>query len=184
MPSLISTASNGEPFRNDWPTIVFDQATILPLSIAPLQAMHEERTVIAALKIVLARPDEFHRPVGTDRLGDVRELRGEMRIRRRAAAERAAREHGLDLHLVGRDAEDLGDDPVIHGLHLAAEARERALAVPAQIAVERLHRRMREIRKHIFRLDHLAGALERGFGVAMRSRRPCRASSSARDIPR
>jgi len=73
------------------------------------------------------------------------------------------------LHLVRCDAENLGDGHVVAGLQLAAETRDHALAVEAHIGIERLHRRMREIRKDIFRFDHFARALERGFGVAMRA---------------
>ena len=60
-------------------------------------AMQDERAVVAAAHVVLARPDELHRPAGADRLGDFRQLGREMHRRLRAPAEAAAGEHGLEL---------------------------------------------------------------------------------------
>ena len=82
-----------------------------------------------------------------------------MRRGLRAAAEAAAGEHGLDLHLLGLQSEHSRDRRLFEGLELAAEPRQRLLAVEAQIAVERLHRRMREIGKDVFRLDHASAGL-------------------------
>src|SRR5437660_490699 len=83
----------------------------------------------------------------------------------RASPKAAARQHRLDLDLVGRQAENLSDRHMFAGLELAAEPGHGSLAVPAQIAVERLHRSMREIGEHKFRLDHALRAGKRCFCI-------------------
>src|SRR5712692_10851559 len=92
-----------------------------------------------------------------------------MHARLCAAAEAAAGEHGLELHTVERQPEHFSDRLVLPGLQLAAETRERALTIPLQEAVERLHRCMREVREDELRLDHARRPRERGFCVAMRA---------------
>ena len=86
----------------------------------------------------------------------------------RAPAEAAAGQHGLDLHLIGLEAEHAGDGLMVARLQLAAQARHRTLSIPAQEAVQRLHRRMRQIGKDVLRLDH---PLLRGPSAASAS--PC-----------
>ena len=49
---------------------------------------------------------------------------------------------------------------MIERLNLAAVARLDALAVPEQIAVQRLHRRVGDVREGVFGLDHLVGLVE------------------------
>ena len=129
--------------------------------------MDEERPVIAAAQIVLARPDQLDRAARTDRLGGCRQFGDEMRRRLRAASEAAAGQHGLDFDLFGFQPQHAGDRRLFEGLKLAAEPRQRLLAVEAQIAIERLHRGMGEIREDIFGLDHFAGFRERALGIAM-----------------
>ena len=45
---------------------------------------------------------------------------------------------------------------MIPGLELAAQARQSALPIPTQEAIERLHRRVRQIGEHELRLDDAA----------------------------
>ena len=87
----------------------------------------------------------------------------------RAPAEAAAGQHGLELHVLGLQAEHAGDGLVLDGLELAAEAGQRLLAIPAQVAVQRLHRRVRQVGEHELGLDHAIGAGEHGFGIAVRA---------------
>ncbi len=87
--------------------------------------------------------------------------------RLRPAAEAAAAQHRLDIHLLGLQPEDTGNGALIERLDLAAETRNSAILAELQITVERLHRRMSEIREDIFRLDHLAGFRQRCVRIAM-----------------
>ena len=72
-------------------------------------------------------------------------------------------------HALRRQSEHAWRSPVFPGLELAAEARQRALAVPVQEAVERLHRRVRQIGEDVLRLDHAAGACKRRLRIAVRA---------------
>src|SRR5687767_11580525 len=71
----------------------------------------------------------------------------------RAPAEAAAGQHGLELHALERQPKHPRNRLVLSGLELTAEARHRALAIPAQEAIERLHRRMGEEREYELSLD-------------------------------
>ena len=93
--------------------------------------MHEQRPVVAAADVVLARPHQLDRAARADRLGDLRQLGRQMHVRLRAPAEAAAGQHGLDLHLLRLEAEHVGDGLVVAGLQLAAEARQRAAGRPS-----------------------------------------------------
>ena len=183
MPSLIMKPSSGEPFMNDWPTIVFDQRDDLAVFDRAAQPMHEERPVIAAAEIVLARPDQLDRPVRAERLGGRGQFGDEMRCGLRAAAEAAAGQHGLDLHLLGLAGRARRRWSPARRSGTGCRTAPAPSAVEAQIAVERLHRRMGEIGKDIFRLDHLAGLGEAPHRHRRAGRRPCRASAPARDNP-
>src|SRR5215470_1882770 len=101
--------------------------------------MDKQSTVISAADVVLAGPNELDRPAGADRLGTLRELSREMHGLLGAAAEAAAGQHCLQVDLVGREPEDFRNRRMVAGLQLATEARHRALAIPLQKAVERLH---------------------------------------------
>src|SRR5260370_20342900 len=92
--------------------------------------------------------------------------------RLRPAAETAARIERLDLHLLRLQAENGGNRGVLDGLKLTAETRHRARAVPFQEAVERLHRRMREIGEDKFGFGDLAGALLCAGDVSLRGSDP------------
>src|SRR2546425_11542376 len=107
------------------------------------------RAVEVAARIVFAAVDELYRLAG-----DLREhRRANDRIGREAAAESAAEVHGVDLHLAGDDACDLGEDALRRTLGLrAGPDLDFPFAHPGG-AIERLHARMREIRRLIFGLD-------------------------------
>src|SRR6266571_4493963 len=79
-------------------------------------------------------------------------------------AGRSAEIHRVDLDPAGGDARDLGEDALRRALGLRAD-RDLGLAFahPGG-AVERLHARMREIRRLVFGLDFLRR--RRGLGVA------------------
>src|SRR5439155_7840398 len=83
--------------------------------------------------------------------------------------EAAARQHGLELHTLEREAEHLRDHLMIAGLYLTTEARHRALAIPTQEAVERLHRRMRKVWKHELGFDDSVRAGKRRVDVPVRA---------------
>ena len=110
----------------------------------------------------------------------MRQLGREVHGGLRTPAEAAAGQHGLDLHLIGLEAEHAGDGLMVARLQLAAEPRERTLAIPAQEAVQRLHRRMRQIGKDVLRLDHPLLAGQRGFRIPMPARHHARL---ARQVP-
>src|SRR2546422_59400 len=121
---------------------------------------HRGRAVEVAARIVLAAVDELYRLAG-----DLREhRRANDRIGREAAAESAAEVHGVDLHLAGDDACDLGEDALRRTLGLrAGPDLDFPFAHPGG-AIERLHARMREIRRLVFGLDFFRR--RRGLGVA------------------
>ena len=105
MPSLI-IPSKGVPVRIDWPTIRCSQATILPAASRPAaQPMDEQRPIAAAADVVLARPHELHRLPGRRSPWRRWRPRGHVGHRRRAAAEAAAGQERVQLHLVGAQAE-------------------------------------------------------------------------------
>ena len=80
-----------------------------------------------------------------------------MRRGLRAPAEAAAGQHGLDFDLLRFQPEHAGDRSLLEGLELTAEPRQRLVIAEPQIAVERLHGRMREIRENKLDLDYLCG---------------------------
>ena len=84
-----------------------------------------------------------------------------------AAAEAAAGQHGFDLDILRLDAEYAGNRHVIHRLELAAKACFGLLAIPEHDAIERLHGRVGQIGKHIFRLDDALRSGKRARHVAM-----------------
>src|SRR5690242_3957484 len=127
---------------NDRPTTVLAHATILPSWMAPRRRCTKSRGSCRRAGHPLASrrasPTDLDRRRPA-RLPDARNLR--------PPAEAAAGQHSFQLHLLRLEAEDSSNGLVLPGLELATEARQRLLAVPAQIAVEGLHRRVREVGK-------------------------------------
>jgi hypothetical protein len=155
MPFFTTIASKGVPRKNDWPTMVSAQAHDLAVLHRAAQAMHEERAVIAAGEIVLARPDQL------DRAGSGRspwpihgELGREMLADLRAPAEAAA------ASMVSSRPSPGGRPRIVAMVHARSSGTgcrsgQRLGSVPFEIAVERLHRRMRQIGEDELGLDHL-----------------------------
>src|SRR5215471_11705097 len=112
--------------------------------------MYEQRSVVAAANIVLSRPYQLDGPAGPDGFCDLRQFGGEVHALLGAAAETAASEHRLKLDLVKWHAEHACYGGMVAALELAAISCRRALAIPAQETVERLHRGMGEIREYEF----------------------------------
>ena len=148
--------------------MVLDQAVILPSRNAAAQAVDEQGAVVAAPDVVLAGPHELDRPAGADRLGHSRQAQRrnacsaarDGRSCRRPAWSRAPPCSGVRP----RTFAIVMCSPVCSWLPKRATAR---CAVPPQKAVERLHRRVREIRKDELGLDHALGAGQRGLRIAM-----------------
>ena len=88
----------------------------------------------------------------------------------RATAEAAAGEDRLQVDLVHPDAENLGDRGVIGGGKLAAEPRRRRVTVPLHKCVERLHRRVGEVREIVCGAQYASGVGKRGIGIALLAR--------------
>jgi len=146
----------------------------VPIADTTAQAVHEQRAVVTAAEIVLSGPHQLDGTPRPDRLRDLSEFGREMRVLLRPPPEAPARQHGLDLDPIGREPENARDGHVVNGLHLAAEACQGAVDVPAQEAIERLHRRMREIRKYELRLDDALRPRERRLGITMSLRHHAR----------
>ena len=119
------------------------------------RAMQIHRPVIAAADIVLAAPDRFHRQ--TRRLGDFDRLADEIRCRCCPASEAAAKKHRVDLDLLGRQPGDSGRHHLIEGLELRAGPDLAGIGTDLHRAVQRLHRRMREIGHHVLKIHCLVG---------------------------
>ena len=115
------------------------------------------RAVVAAVHVVLARPD------GLDRLADaLRDECGfddEIRAVARAPSEATAEEGGVQHHLLRREAERFGDHQAVHRLVLRADPQLAAIRRHLRHAVQRLHAGMREIRQLVFDIE----APGRGF---------------------
>ena len=75
MPSLTWNCSNTVPVVMDWPTMTWSQASTLPLLVeADARAVQVHGAVVAALDVVLAAPQRAHRRVqagGARGLGDL-----------------------------------------------------------------------------------------------------------------
>src|SRR6266404_2239049 len=82
--------------------------------------MHVERSIAAALDVVLARPHELDGTITADGLGDARHLARHVAVRGRATAEAATREQRVDANRVRRHADDPCDDLLIERGELRA----------------------------------------------------------------
>jgi hypothetical protein len=92
-----------------------------------------------------------------------RGLHGGLREALRAPSEAAAEEGGVDLHGRGIHAERFGHGIAIRRLHLRAEVEIAAIGANVRQAVQRFHRRVREVRQLVFHV-HAPGRV--GQGVA------------------
>ena len=97
----------------------------------------------------------------------------------RAGRSRRRREHRVDLHLLGLEPRDLRATPPGRRSGTACRSRPRsAVGVDFDDAVQRLHRRVREVRELVLGLEHLRGARER-----RRRRRRLRAATRPASPP-
>ena len=118
-----------------------------------------------------SRPQtSFTGALAADRLRDGGRLEHEVGLRVGAPAEAAAGVELVELHLLGLEAEELGDRRLVAGLELLAVPDLAALAVELHHAVHRLQRRVREVRKLVGRLERSCSTLQCRFRVAFLAR--------------
>ena len=155
---------------------------------ARLERVVVHRAVVARAHVVLASPDELHRGAALDRLGDGRGFQEVIRVRVGAPAEAAASIEHVELHLLGTQVEELPEHHLVHRLELLAVPYLAALRPERDHAVHRLHRRVREERELVRRLEPLRRAAERRFDVALlvrhRARRHRKALVLGHDLRR
>ena len=149
------------------------------------------RPVHVVLDVFLARPDHLHRPAHV--LRDLHGAHGAVELE--AAAESAAEQVIVDAHLLALQAGELHDGRLRDARNLRADPDVAAFLRQVHGAVHRLHRRVREERLLVDRVDPCArrrqsprrrrrrGARPRPAfprrGQAARRCRPWRASRSA-----
>src|SRR5439155_3395348 len=115
--------------------------------------------------VVLARPYRLHR--NARGLRDLHRLADEVRRRSGAPSEPSAEELGMDGNVFRRDAGDARRRHLVHGLELGSGPDLAAAVGEAHRAVERLHRRVREVGDVVFS-NHALGVMgERFFRISL-----------------
>jgi hypothetical protein len=119
---------------------------------ADLGAVHVHGAVVAALDVVLAAPQRAHRgrqPGAARGLGHIAGFHHVVAGGNRAAAETAAGHLHVHLDVLRRHAQRLGRGQRVQARHLRAQPEFGlgVCALPAELhgAVQRLHRRMRQV---------------------------------------
>ena len=130
---------------------------------ARVQPVHPHRPVVAAAHVVLTSPHHFDRHPG--RLGDMSGLDDEVVRGRGTPAETAAEKRGVDLDLLGLQAEDASRGGLIPRLKLRPCPDLAAISSGLDRAVQRLHRGVREVRQLVFRFDLRLGPAHRRLDV-------------------
>ena len=133
---------------------------------AHAHAMHVQRAIAAAAHVGFARPLQFDRRAEVDRLGDFGGFDEHIAVEDRAPAETAAGLHHVQVDLIGFDAGDLRAGALHRVRHLQAAVDVQAVAVLVDHRIQRLQRRMREVREAIGRFDGLRGLGELAGGIA------------------
>src|SRR5919106_5165031 len=111
--------------------------------------MKMHRTVVTALYVVFARPDEFDwRAAQTFR--DDRCLALNVRISHSASAKAATGHLSMKSDLLRLESQHFGDGHLIDRLKLRAGPHFGTIAVETHSRIQGLHRRMSEKRKFIF----------------------------------
>ena len=145
---------------------------------ARAQRVHVHRTVVAALHVVLARPhhlDRDARLAGLDqRHGDRHRFQHVVGRGTRAASEAAAGVEHVELDLLGLQSRVLGDRELVAGLELLAVPHFAQFRRQLDHAVQRFHRRVREIRELERCLEFLRGGADGVARVAVLARRRAR----------
>ena len=131
---------------------------------ADLDLLDERRAVVAAARIVLARPYRLDRRLRGP--GHVHGFRHDVRVRRGASTETAAEERRVDADLLRRHAEDLRGAVLVQRGELRAAPDVAPVVADLDGAVQRFHRRVREVGNGIFGLDGLGGLAEAGHDIA------------------
>ena len=118
--------------------------------------MQRKRPVAPAADIVFARPYELDRRIASQRLQRRGGFGSEIGGRLRAPAEASTGEQRVHRHLVVGQTHDGCDYLVVHRLQLAAEPGLARTLFHLDGTVERLHRRMRQVREDVFGFERLA----------------------------
>ncbi|MNX85026.1 hypothetical protein D3C86_1168470 [compost metagenome] len=125
--------------------------------------VQERRAVIAAADVVFPRPHGFHRCTGG--LGDIHRFADEIRRRIGPAPEAAAEKLGMDLDLLGFEPGDFPGDHLVQGLELGAGPDFAFILGDAHRAVQRLHRRVGQVRHAVFNVDPPGRFRQRSLGI-------------------
>ena len=130
---------------------------------ADFGAVHVHGTVVAAMDVVFAAPDDLDRLAMAGLapcLGDLRRLDTIVGRGDRASPEAPARHERVQLDLLGLEFERACNGRLIDGLELGAGPDFGPFVGELHGAVQRLHGRVREIREAVFRHERFGRALE------------------------
>ena len=145
------------------------------------------RSVVAALDVVLARPQRAHRRVqagGARGLGDGAGFDDVVAGRDRAAPEAAAGHLHVHLHLLGLEAEHLGSSHAVDAGELAAHPQFGPVVADAHRAVQRLHRGVGQVGEDELGLDAPGGGRERRHvGIEVSRARTVGEAAIVRQLP-
>src|SRR5262249_37486898 len=122
--------------------------------------------VHVVLDVLLARPDHLHGPANL--LCDLHRPHGPVVFE--TAAKSATQQVVVDAHLLAREPGALDDRGLSHALDLRADPDVATVARHLHGAIHRLHRRVREKRLLIDRLDLARGAGNGRGGIAFMTR--------------
>ena len=117
--------------------------------------------VVAAAHVVLARPDHLDRR--PDGLGNLHGLAHEVAVGHRPPAEAAAQQRRVQRHLFRLQPGLLRRGVAVDGLELRADPDLAAVGPHVGDAVDRLHRRVGQVRQVVDGLERL-GRLSQGLG--------------------
>jgi hypothetical protein len=131
---------------------------------ADARAVQMHRAIIAAPHVVFTAPERAHRCVqagGTRGLRDLTGLDHKIAAAGETPAEAAARHLHMHRHLLGLEAQHAGDGGAVETGTLAAGPHLGAALGKLNGAVQRLHRRMGEIREYELRFQLPRRGVER-----------------------
>ncbi len=123
-----------------------------------LGAVHVHRAVVAAFDVVLAAPQRAHRCGDAGRfrgLGDLAGLHHVVAAGDGAAAKTATRHLGVDFHVLSGHTQHARGGARVQPRHLRAQPQLGLVTAQAHGAVQRLHRRVREVGEHELGADLL-----------------------------
>src|SRR5437773_1816276 len=126
-----------------------------------------ERPVAPAGNVILARPDEAHRVFSARRPGDRGDFGNVVRVGGRPPSESAAGGERVDAHLLGLQSDRRRGIRLVHGLKLAAGPDLALVGAELTDRGQRLHRRVRQVRKLELPLDAFHRMRERRLDVAL-----------------